>query len=300
MSQPKIAIIGANGMLASMIRKMAPKSTDLHLFDLPDFDMTDTQNVESVMGTLQPEIIINCAAFTQVDKCETEQQLAHAANGTGAGNLAIAAKNTGATLIHISTDFVFFGDKDTPYSETDQPEPLSVYGASKLAGERAIINSGLSNYYILRTSWLYGPGGGNFVETIIRLANEREDLGIVADQVGTPTYTTDLANVIWTLVSSVTDHPSFVTAPYGIYHYSNSGECSWYEFACEIISQLREANVPLKVKQIRPITTAEYPVPAKRPTYSVMSKEKIVAATGIEVPPWQESLKKYLKGRIKN
>jgi len=307
MSQPKIAIIGANGMLASMVRTTAPEFSQLHLYDLPDFNIANAEQVNTVLGELQPDVIINCAAFTQVDNCETQQELASAVNGQGPVHLAVAAKNFGAVLVHISTDFVFSGDATTPYREEAATDPLSVYGASKLQGEQAIVNSGLAEYYIVRTSWLYGPNGPNFVETIIRLATEREELGIVADQTGTPTYTADLANAIWTLLSHVTRHSSPVTAhastlaaPYGIYHYSNDGVCTWYDFACEIVRQLRDDNVSLKVKQIKPITTDEYPVPAKRPAYSVMSKQKIVAATGINIPPWQESLGKYLNGRFKD
>ena len=294
MSQSKIAIIGASGMLASMLRATVPETLDLHLYDLPDFDITDAKQANTVLGELQPDVIINCAAFTQVDTCETQRELAFAVNGQGPAHLAAAAKNVGAVLVHISTDFVFSGDANTPYHEEAATDPLSVYGASKLQGEQAIVNSGLTEYYIVRTSWLYGPNGPNFVETIIRLATEREELGIVADQTGTPTYTADLANTIWTLLSSVITP---VTVPYGFYHYSNDGECSWYDFACEIISQLRDDSVSLKVKQVKPITTDEYPVPAKRPAYSVMSKQKIVAATGMNIPPWQESLKKYLEER---
>jgi dTDP-4-dehydrorhamnose reductase len=284
-------------MLASMLRVSASKSLDLHLYDLPGFDITNAQQVDTVLGELQPDVIINCAAFTQVDNCETQRELAFAVNGQGPVHLVSAAKNLGAVLVHISTDFVFSGEAITPYHEEMATDPLSVYGASKLLGEQAIVNSGLTEYYIVRTSWLYGPNGPNFVETIIRLATEREELGIVSDQTGTPTSTADLANAIWTLLSSVTSHLSPVTVPYGFYHYSNDGVCTWYDFACEIISQLRLATVPIKVKQIKPITTDEYPVPAKRPAYSVMSKEKIVAATGLNIPPWQESLEKYLEER---
>jgi len=297
MSQVKIAIIGANGMLASILRSTAPKTLGLCLYDLPDFDITDVEQVDTILSELQPEVVVNCAAFTHVDNCETHQELAFAVNGQGPANLASVAKKVGAVLVHISTDFVFSGDASSPYYEDAKTNPLSVYGASKLQGEQAIVDSGLIEYYIVRTSWLYGPNGQNFVETIIRLATEREELGIVADQTGTPTYTVDLANAIWILLSSATSHLPSVTVPYGFYHYSNDGVCTWYDFACEIVSQLKDDNISLKVKQIKSITTDEYPVPARRPAYSVMSKEKIVAATGMNIPPWQESLKEYLKGR---
>ena len=297
MSQRKIAIIGANGMLASMLRERAPESLDLHLFDLPDFDITDADQVLTTLTALNPDVVINCAAFTQVDACETQPDLAFRVNGDGPGYLAVATKKIGATLVHISTDFVFSGEAETPYVEDADTAPPSIYGQSKLQGEQAIIDSGLNTFYIIRTSWLYGPNGVNFVETIIRLATEREELGIVADQVGTPTYTRDLADAIWTLLPLVTSYSSQVTAPHGIYHYSNSGECSWYDFACEIVQQFRESQFALQVQQVKPITTEEYPVPAKRPTYSVLSKQKIVAALGLDIPSWQESLHCYLESK---
>ena len=298
MSQRKIAIIGANGMLASMLRERASESLDLHLFDLPDFDMTDADRALTTLTALNPDVVINCAAFTQVDTCETQPDLAFRVNGDGPGYLAVAAKEIGATLVHISTDFVFSGDTTSPYCEEAATGPLSFYGQSKLRGEQAILDSGLTDYYIVRTSWLYGPNGPNFVETIIRLASEREELGVVSDQIGTPTYTGDLAKAIFALLG-LTSHPYSIQdyAPFGLYHYSNQGFCTWYDFACEIIQQLREINVTLKVKQIKPITTDEYPVAAKRPVYSVLSKQKIVAATGLNIPDWKESLRIYLRSR---
>jgi len=296
----KIALIGANGMLANMLIKSAPTAVELTNYDLPDFDITSREQVLCQLSALHPDVIINCAAFTNVDGCESQVELAAKVNGVGPGILADVADRFGATLVHISTDFVFSGTQTTPYSEDDSTGPLSVYGQSKLAGEQAIISSGLNNYYIVRTSWLYGPGGANFVETIARLAAEREQLGIVNDQVGTPTYTADLAQAIWTLISPITSNLSPVTAPYGIYHYSNSGACTWYDFAGEIVSHLRQSALALKIKDLRPIATADYPLPAQRPAYSVLSKEKIVAATGVNIPSWQESLKKYLNDRVKN
>lgn len=293
----KVAIIGANGMLATMVVQRMPLSCDLFQFDLPELDITSQNQVDSVLSALRPQIIINCAAYTQVDKCETERDLAFAVNGDGPAHLAAIAAKIGAILVHVSTDFVFSGDAAKPYHETDIPDPLSVYGASKLAGEQAIINSDLNEYYIIRTSWLYGPNGANFVETIIRLAQERDEMSIVADQTGTPTYTGDLADAIRRLVSPTVSPAAAAPVPYGIYHYSNGGVCSWYEFATEIIRQLREFGTTLRVENIEPITTQQYPLPARRPPYSVLSKEKIVAATGIDIPLWQQSLSLYLKNR---
>lgn len=291
----KIALIGANGMLASMLQESAPKLVALYLFDLPEFDITDRDEIYIKLSPINPDIVINCAAFTQVDACETQSEIAFQVNGEGPGYLAAVAKELGSVLVHISTDFVFSGHKKTPYVEEDIKEPLSVYGRSKLQGEQTILDSNLKEYYIVRTSWLYGPGGGNFVETIVRLAKEREELGIVADQTGTPTYTADLADVIWTLIGA--KGSGTVLASFGIYHYSNEGVCSWYEFACEIVKQMRKANNSLKVQNISPVKTVEYPLPARRPAYSVLSKDKVVAVTGLQIPPWEESLQAYMKSR---
>jgi len=297
-SRQKIALIGAHGMLASMLQRSAPASLELHLLDLPEFDITNKDQASRKLTAIKPDIVINCAAFTQVDACETQGELAFRVNGEGVGHLASIAKKLDAVLIHISTDFVFSGNKTTPYVEEDAVAPLSVYGQSKLQGEQAILDIGLKKYYIIRTSWLYGPSGDNFVETIIRLAKERQELGIVADQTGTPTYTADLAGAIWHLVEL--REKDATPAPFGLYHYSNEGTCTWYEFASAIVEQLRAANISLEVQQVNPIATSDYPVPAKRPAYSVLSKQKIIAATGLHVSPWQESLCTYLALRGKN
>jgi len=313
----KIAIIGANGMLAQAVRSTAPESCQIHCFDLPDFDMTNRKIVLSILIELSPEIIINCAAFTDVDGCETQEELASQVNGDAVGYLADAAIGTNATLVHVSTDYVFPGTGNMPLREDEQVAPESAYGRSKLLGEQAILNSDLEKYFIIRTSWLYGIGGNNFVETIIRLAKERETLGIVADQIGSPTYTPDLADAIFSLLGfsddsspithhplpdirhrlSVTDYPSLVTAPYGIYHFSNEGICSWYDFAVTIVAIARKHGEDLKIKEITPIKTEDYPLPAKRPAYSVFSKQKYRNTTGMEIPFWWESLEQYLVTR---
>lgn len=216
-----IALIGANGMLATAIRKLAPADYLIQCYDLPDFDLTSCEQVFALQADA-PDIIINCAAFTNVDGCESQQELAMQINGEGPGLLAELANKIDAVLVHISTDFVFDGSKATPYFEEDQPNPLSVYGKSKFLGEQLILQSGLEKCFLVRTSWLYGAGGNNFVETIIRLAKERSELKIVDDQRGTPTWTTDLTTNIFALLQ---------TREFGVYHYSNDGECSWFDFA---------------------------------------------------------------------
>lgn len=291
MKMMRLALIGANGMLAKAVIGLTPPDYELVSFDLPDFDITDRNQVLSVLTDLRPEVIINCAAFTNVDGCETQEELANLVNGTAVGYLATAAKEIAATLVHISTDYVFAGDKGTPYLEEDATHPLSAYGRSKLMGEQAILASGLERFFIIRTSWLYGPGGKNFVETIVRLAKEREELRVVADQVGCPTFTQDLAAAIFNLLKLDRAH--------GIYHFANEGECSWHEFAVAIVEEAKAAGETIVTQRVVPIQTAEYPLPAPRPTWSVFSKEKYQAATGATVPDWQKSLGAYFRNRYK-
>lgn len=288
----KLALIGSNGMLARKVRELAPPHYEVVGFDLPEFDLTDRAQVLAEMTRLQPAVIVNCAAFTNVDACESQQELATRVNGVGPGYLAEAAQAVGAILVHISTDYVFAGDKGSPYTESDPTGPLSAYGCSKLAGEAAIVASGLARYFILRTSWLYGPGGKNFVETMLRLAAERDELRVVADQIGSPTYTGDLAQGIFHLLALPASAEN-----YGLYHFSNLGETSWYGFAEEIIKQSRILGGPCKVKRVLPIMTADYPLPANRPAYSVFAKEKYLQRTGALIPHWQESLSFYLDER---
>lgn len=288
----RIALIGSNGMLARKVFAQAPSGSDLHPYDLPEFDLTDRGRVLDEMQRLRPAVIINCAAFTNVDGCETQEELATRVNGAGPGYLAEAAQATGAVLVHVSTDYVYSGRQSVPYRESDPTGPLSAYGRSKLAGETAILASGLTRYFIVRTSWLYGPGGKNFVETMLRLAAERDELRVVADQIGTPTYTGDLAQALFSLLE-VAERPG----TFGIYNFSNLGECSWHGFAAEILRQGRAGGLPLKAQRVVAIRTEEYPLPAPRPAYSVFSKDKYLAATGARVPHWQESLAFYLQER---
>lgn len=285
-----LALIGANGMLARKVRELAPVHFAVHGFDLPEFDLADECLVRSTLSVLQPAVIVNCAAYTDVDGCESASADAFRVNGEGPGVLARVARELGATLVHISTDYVFSGGGHTPYRETDPPDPRSVYGRSKLAGEEAIVASGLQRYFILRTSWLYGPGGKNFVETILRLAEEREELRVIADQVGTPTYTGDLATAIFNLLEL---EGRGEAVPYGFYHFSNQGHCSWHSFAEAIVLLGRSCGLELKARRVTPITTAEYPLPAPRPAFSIFNKGRYLAATGKPIPAWQESLERY-------
>lgn len=299
-SNARIVLLGAKGMLARKVAEKASREYTVIPLDLPEFDMTDRSLVLERISSLRPEVIINCAAFTQVDRCETEEVLANKVNGEAVGFLAEAAKAVDATLVHISTDYVFSGEQTRPYCEDDPTGPQSAYGRSKLLGEQAILAGGLEKYFIVRTSWLYGPRGNNFVETMIRLAKEREELRVVADQVGSPTYTGDLAEAIFNLLALVdVPHASRLMPhrPFGLYHFADEGQCSWCEFAEEIIALARKHDKPVVTRRIVPITTADYPLPAKRPAYSVLSKEKYKTVTGARIPDWRESLRTYFENR---
>ena len=285
-----VALLGANGMLAKMVRQRAPENYTFHLFDLPEFDVTDRAQVSETFARIKPDVVINCAAYTNVDGAETEKGLAMLVNGTAVGYLAEAASNIDATFVHISTDYVFDGMKLEPYNESDTCHPQSVYGQSKLLGEQSVDATGLTKYLIVRTSWLYGPGGDNFVETILRLAKEQEQLSIIDDQVGSPTYTADLADAIFNLLG-------LDSSPWGVYHFANEGECSWYEFACAIIEEANLQGIELKVRQIEPIPTEAYPLPAKRPGNSVFDKTKYRLLTKAAIPEWRDSLNSYFSAR---
>jgi len=284
----RLALIGHNGMLAQAVRREAAADWSVAGFDLPMFDLTKREQVVAAMVAAAPDVIVNCAAYTDVDGCEEREDLALRVNGDGPGYLAEAARETGAILVHLSTDYVFDGTKESPYTEADAPAPRSAYGRSKWAGERAVQASGLEQFFIVRTSWLYGPGGVNFVETMVRLARERDELRVVADQVGSPTYTADLARAIFRLLDA--------HAPWGVYHFSNAGQCSWHGFAEAILAALGRRE-PVRAKFVRPIATADYPQRAPRPAYSVLSKDKYRAATGHPPPPWQEALGRYFTSR---
>jgi len=287
-----LALIGGRGMLAQAVQKAARDCYQIHTLSRPEIDITEVDAVYSVLGELRPKVIVNCAAYTNVDGCETDADTAFAVNGDGPKNLASVARKIGATLVHISTDYVFPGNGDTPYRESDATAPRSVYGRSKLAGEEGIVASGLEKYFIIRTSWLYGAGGKNFVETMVRLGKERDELRVVSDQIGSPTLTSDLADAIFNLLA-LERRGGIV--PYGTYHFSNDGLCSWHGFAEAILAEAKASGEPIVAKRVLPIGTEDYPLPAPRPGYSVLSKDKYCRATGAKVPLWQESLAVYFK-----
>ena len=286
----KILITGANGMLAKSVREKLSEGNKLICTDVNELDITDESAVLKKVEEIKPEYIINCAAYTAVDKAEDVYDLADKINADGPGNLAKAAKEVDAVLIHISTDYVFNGDLDLSksYVETDQVGPVTVYGKTKLHGEEEV-QKNTDKFYIFRTAWLYGDGN-NFVRTMLKLGTTKDEINVVSDQHGSPTYAEDLANIIKQAIEK--------KIPYGIYHTTNQGFTTWYEFTKKIFEL---ANISCKVN---PVTTEKYieimkVKQAKRPFNSKLSKEKILSQ-GVEIPTWEEGLKRYLDIELKN
>lgn len=285
----RILITGSSGQLGSDLAPLLVNSGhDVTGYGSASLDVTDKAKVSEAVREARPEVIINCAAYTKVDLAEKERERAFSVNGAGVGNLAGAAADSGARLIHVSTDFIFDGAKGLPYVETDAANPLGVYGASKLEGERAAAR--LKEHVIVRTSWLYGVAGNNFVKTVLKYAAEREELRVVYDQVGSPTWTGDLAGAISAIVEAMGQD----RMEYGIYNLSNEGVASWYDFAQAIIEEGATHGVDLKCKRLSPILTHEYPTPAKRPRYSVFDKTKIKKTLGLTIPHWRVSLRRMI------
>jgi len=278
----KILVTGTHGQLGQEVIRQFQDKYELALFNHAFLDITNFYSVENLLSKIQPDVVINTAAYTNVEKAEEDTTNAFQVNAIGAQNLALACKKIGSKIIHISTDYIFDGTKTEPYEEFDTPYPLSVYGKSKWWGERLIEQVG-GKYFILRTSWLYGEGS-NFVRTMLRLAEERDKLTVVADQYGTPTYTKDLVWVIEKLM---------MTDFYGVYHASNNGSCTWYEFAQKIF-ELAEKKVI-----VEPVSTDEYPVKAKRPQHSIL-ENRMLKLRGLDVMrPWEEALRDYLRNEMK-
>jgi len=281
----RVLVIGHRGMLGSdllrFLERMGAREqlVEVRGVDLPEVDVTDPASLGHVFDDVRPEWVVNCAAFTQVDEAESRPDEAMRVNAEGAANIAVAA--AGAKLVHLSTDYVFDGRKDGPYLEGDPPHPLSVYGRSKLKGERLVSRSA-GDHVIVRTSWAYGAAGPNFVTRMLELAGAHDEIAVVADQRGSPTYTRELSRAIWELCKADAR---------GIVHAAGGGSCSWYEFACEI---LRQSGLETRV---RPITTAEAGRAAARPANSVLDTTRLRELTGFEFPPWRESLAGYLAER---
>jgi len=279
-----ILVTGSNGQLGSELKELAPNYPNYNFIftDVEEFDICNHNEVKQFIATNNINTIINCAAYTAVDKAEDQFELANEINNLAVANFARIAKEHNIKFVHISTDYLFDGTNHKPYVETDIPNPQSVYGKTKLNAEIAIQEINPVNSIIIRTSWVYSSYGNNFVKTMLRLGREKEELGIVYDQIGTPTYAGDLAKAILETL------PKLKNEKVEIYHYSNQGVCSWYDFAKAIFEI---ANIKLKVNAIE---STQYPTPAKRPFYSVMHKAKIQETYKIEVPYWKDSLSKCL------
>jgi dTDP-4-dehydrorhamnose reductase len=273
----KILVCGAGGMLGrDLVKACAAAGHEVTALARPDVDVTDPEAVRSAIAHAGPDAVINCAAWTDVDGAEQHEEIARRVNGEGAGNVAAAAASAGASVLYVSSDYVFDGTKREPYVESDPTNPLSAYGRSKLAGEQATAEAN-PRHLIVRSSWLFGSHGGNFVATMLRLGAERDELRVVDDQVGCPTWTGHLAEGLAALATG---------DAYGIHHLAGAGDCSWCAFAREIF---RHAGVDCEVQ---PITTDEYPLPATRPAYSVLRSTR-----GLALPPWQKGLEGYLAER---
>jgi dTDP-4-dehydrorhamnose reductase len=284
-----VLVTGANGQLGQSLQFISANypQIDFVFCSSSELDITNLENCNAVFSNYKPNYCINTAAYTAVDKAESEAEKAYAINVTGAKNLALVSKEYDAILLHVSTDFVFDGDSSklgmtNGYTEEDVPNPTGVYGQTKLDGEKAIKET-FENYFIIRTSWVYSQFGNNFMKTMLRLASERDSLSVVNDQIGTPTNAVDLAEALVKIISTSYHEPR--TSNFGIYNFSNEGQCSWYDFAKEIFE-----NNGIKI-DLKPIPTTSFPTPAKRPAYSVLDKSKIKKTFKIEILDWNESLK---------
>ena len=284
MQSKRILVTGANGQLGSEMRRLGMASPNEYIFtDVAELDITDKAAVMAFAEHNHINVIVNCAAYTNVDKAEDDEATAELINATAVRNLAEAAKEVDATLFHVSTDSVFGADGNTPRSEDMPTNPLGVYGCTKLRGEQAIAEIG-AKAIIIRTAWLYSEYGNNFLKTMLRLTKEKETLSVVFDQVGTPTYAGDLAMTIFSLIEG-----DYYKGNEGIYHFSNEGVCSWYDFAREIATAMGHTC------QINPCHSSEFPSKVTRPPYSVLDKTKIKLTFGVDIPHWRESMIYCLK-----
>lgn len=277
----RVLVTGAQGQLGTdMLLCLERQPAEFHVlgYGRTALDITDVSQVSKIFGEVKPDVVIHTAAYTQVDQAETDRDRAYAVNALGTRNLVVEAEKLGAKFVYLSTDYVFDGKKGTPYSESDRTNPQSVYGQSKRAGEEYVLSLS-SKYFIVRTSWVYGKYGANFVKTMLKLGGEGKPLKVVNDQFGSPTYTVDLARFIEQIIG---------TECYGIYHATNSGSCSWYEFAKTIFEQ---AGMQVELSSC---ATADFPRPAPRPAYSVLEHAAIQLNGFQDLRPWQEGLKDFL------
>ncbi|MFT4018265.1 MAG: dTDP-4-dehydrorhamnose reductase [Agriterribacter sp.] len=282
MSRLKILVTGSSGQLGKCIQEISSLFTEFefYFYSRPAFALDDTETMKAAFASVKPDVCINCAAYTAVDKAESEKETAYKINADGVGELALLCKQYQTRFIHISTDYVFNGNASSAYKESDPVDPVNAYGASKAEGEKLALQNNPASV-IIRTSWVYSSYGKNFVKTMLSLMNQRDEINVVNDQTGSPTYAIDLAQAILHIAA----HKKWIP---GIYHYSNKGIISWYEFAVGIQQKI---NSNCKVN---PIPTASYPTPAKRPMFSVLDTSKIETDYGIDIPYWKDSLDKCL------
>lgn len=303
--RPRILLTSGTGQVGSELLRLLPAFGEVVAPDRSELDLLDPDSIRRAVREIRPELIINAAAFTAVDAAETQEPEAHTINAIAPGVLAEEAMKIGAAIVHYSTDYIFDGSKTTPYDETDSPAPLSVYGETKLAGEQAIRASGVP-HLIFRTAWVYSTRGRNFLRTILRLATEREQLRVVRDQFGSPTWSRDIAQATTKILAQLTSQdssvPNSISYSSGIYNLTAAGNTTWYDFACAILEQaagvspdvpwFAEATQghPLIIKRITPITTADYPTRASRPRYSVLSNSRVIERFGVKMPDWRDQL----------
>ncbi|VAX21759.1 dTDP-4-dehydrorhamnose reductase [hydrothermal vent metagenome] len=292
----KILVTGSNGQLGQELATELRPLGELLLVDIQELDITNAEQVNRAVADFKPALIVNTAAYTAVDRAEEEKELAMTVNGKAPGILAHAAKKNGAGFIHYSTDYVFDGTKNSPYTEDDTPCPINWYGETKLAGERAVMKSG-APYLIFRTSWLYGTTGNNFMLTMLRLFNERDEIKIVADQRGTPTWSRVVAQTTAEIVKKLHEGAEFKSSleqVSGLYHLTCEGQTTWHGFTTAIMENVKTTGVDNLPKLI-PVQTSEYKTPAKRPLNSTLSLEKVKRTFGVEIPDWRDALNLCMK-----
>jgi dTDP-4-dehydrorhamnose reductase len=281
----KVLLTGAGGQLGSALLR-STTAHQVRAFTRQELDIADASGVAAIVQKFKPDVIVNAAAYTAVDKAETESELAFRINAEGTENLGKTALQSGARLIHISTDFVFDGKKSSPYLPADEMHPLGVYGASKAEGERRLREAMGDAAVIIRTGWVYAVDGHNFVKTILRLLAEKTSLSVIADQIGTPTWAQSLADIVWRAIGN--------TDIKGTFHWSDAGVASWYDFAVAIQDEALQAGLLKRAIPVRPIRTEDYPLPAKRPPYSVLDKHDLIDAVSVEPVHWRANLRTML------
>lgn len=287
----RVLVTGAQGQVGYELLQRVPDGFAVFGYGSQELDIRNAEKIRTVFEAVKPELIINAAAYTAVDKAETDVERAYAVNSDGVGFLASAAENLGIPLLHISTDYVFSGEADKPYTPDDATSPTGVYGLSKLAGEKQL-QAQCSRHLVLRTSWVFGAHGNNFVKTMLRLGSDRDTLSVVADQHGGPTSAGSIADTLWALALIFKQEGRL---GWGVYHYSGVPACSWHDFAKEIFTQAVSLGLLEKSPEVKAITTADYPTPAKRPAWSVMDCEKLADAHGLPPKSWVQELHVVLR-----